>query len=505
MMDSQAAHERTGTKLARRTAVKALTTVVGAGVVLIGLVAVPATAGAATTHAVGAATLGANPSTHLRPGITPLVFPTFNHASPFAGPHLNYYGGRVLTSMNSIDVSYGSGTYLSTPANATLLSGFTSQYLGSGTMDWLSEYDTGSQSIGRGLSGGGITITPAVSRNGSNITDANIQTELAAQIGAGSLPAPTANTSYALFFRQGQTICDGTSCSLVAGGFCAYHGTMTLSGVTFTYQVMPDLTGVSGCGTGTSAQNTTAVLSHELVETITDPDVGFATVYGPPLAWYDPSNGEIGDICNGQHGTFVGTDGLTYTTQTQWSNVASSCVETRQTAPAFTSTSSVSFTKNVAGTFAVTATGLPFPTIGESGALPAGVSYSNGLLSGTPDPTSGGAYPITFTATNGIGAPVVQNFTLTVLGISVTTTSLTAGVRGVHYGQQLAATGGTLPYKWKKLAALPKGLKLNSSGLLSGTPSLKNAPGTYQISVQVTDATAKPHQVATATLSFALS
>ena len=499
-MDSQARRTHAGSDRARRTVVRAMATLFSGFVVLTGLMAVPATAQSATVP-----TLGVNPTTHLHPGTTPLVFPTFKHGSNLSGGStLTYYGGPVVSSLHSIDVSYGSTSYLT--GNAALITNFIGQYLGSGVMDWLSDYNTPTQSIGRGTSGGVVTINPSGANNGSKIHDSNIQAELAAQITAGNLPAPTANTSYALFFRLGQSICDSSgACSLVSGGFCAYHGTMAVGGVTFTYQVMPDLTGTNGCGSGSDAQNTTAVLSHELVETITDPDVGFATVLGPPLGWYNNTKGEIGDICNGLHGTFVGTDSVVYTSQTQWSNVTSSCIETRQVAPAFTSASSVSFAQGVASSFAVTASGLPFPTIGETGSLPAGVTYANGVLSGTPASGSNGAYPVTFTATNGVGSPAVQNFTLTVPGFDVTTTSLPAATRGTPYSVQLTAAGGATPYRWKKLTKLPKGMKLSSGGVLSGTPSLKNAPGPVTVSVRVTDATPKTHQVATATFTLSLN
>ena len=79
------------------------------------------------------------------------------------------------------------------------------------------------------------------------------------------------------------------------------------------------------------------------------------------------------------------------------------------------------------------------------------------------------------------------------------------GTRGHFFSYQLSAAGGLSPYKWKKLSALPKGLKLSSTGLLSGTPSTKIASGKYSISVRVTDATKKAHKVATATLTLNLS
>ena len=36
--------------------------------------------------------------------------------------------------------------------------------------------------------------------------------------------------------------------------------------------------------------------------------------------------GEIGDICNGQQGTTVGGDGVTYVIQLEFSNAANNCV-----------------------------------------------------------------------------------------------------------------------------------------------------------------------------------
>jgi hypothetical protein len=94
-------------------------------------------------------------------------------------------------------------------------------------------------------------------------------------------------------------------------------------------------------------------------------------------------------------------------------------------APAvFTSASSTTFTEGTSNTFTPTASGSPTPTITESGALPAGVSFTGGSLTGTP--TAGGTFPITFTATNGIESPAVQSFTLTVGAAQVAPTFTSA-------------------------------------------------------------------------------
>ena len=81
--------------------------------------------------------------------------------------------------------------------------------------------------------------------------------------------------------------------------------------------------------------------------------------------------------------------------------------------------------------------GYPVPTITTTSALPVGVTLTdnqNGTasLAGTPGPTAGGVYPITITATNGVGPPVNQALVLTVYEApeitSVASDTVAAGV-----------------------------------------------------------------------------
>jgi hypothetical protein len=94
-------------------------------------------------------------------------------------------------------------------------------------------------------------------------------------------------------------------------------------------------------------------------------------------------------------------------------------------APAITSANSTTFALNSFNSFPVTTTGNPTPSLNESGGLPNGVHFTDnhdgtGTLSGTPTVT--GIFNIMFTASNGVGSPATQNFTLTVSGASVTLT-----------------------------------------------------------------------------------
>lgn len=85
------------------------------------------------------------------------------------------------------------------------------------------------------------------------------------------------------------------------------------------------------------------------------------------------------------------------------------------TPPQFTSADSTTFTEGIVGSFAVTASGTPTPTITESGTLPSGITFSAGSLHGTPAVPSAGVYPITFGASNTALPDASQQFTLTVV------------------------------------------------------------------------------------------
>jgi hypothetical protein len=139
------------------------------------------------------------------------------------------------------------------------------------------------------------------------------------------------------------------------------------------------------------------------------------------------------------------------------------------------------------------------PAISASGTLPGGVTFSGGTLSGTP--TQAGTFQIGFVANNGINPQAVQFFTLTVMGLQITTGTLPAGRQHVAYSSTLGATNGTAPYHWKiKTGTLPAGLTLNpSTGTISGTPAFT---GRYTFTIQVKDSTSPTRQKATATFTL---
>jgi len=163
-------------------------------------------------------------------------------------------------------------------------------------------------------------------------------------------------------------------------------------------------------------------------------------------------------------------------------NATQSFTLTVHQAPAFTSVASTTFTVGTAGSFTVAASGNPAPTFSETGALPSGVTLSGaGLLSGTPAAGTGGTYAITITAANGT-TNATQNFTLTVdqaPGItSANNTTFTVGAAGSF----TVIASGFPTATFSETGALPSGVTLSSSGILSGTPGAGSG-GSYPITI----------------------
>jgi len=443
-----------------------------------------------------------------------------------AGAHLTYNGGRVVSSIQIIQVLWGSGNYLaqtSSTGTPSVASFFQDVFAGSTYDSWLdSEYNTvnnsfngtkTNQHISAGRFVRQVTITPSVTS--TTVDDSTIQSEISAQIAAGHLPAPSvdgqgnATSVYALFFPHGITITEGGSVSLSPGGFCAYHGSIAASGSTseFYYTVLPDLVGVSGCGAGNDFQNTTSVMSHELTETITDAEVGLAgNGSGPPLAWYDNTNGEIGDICTAQQGNLGPMNsGQTYTVQLEFSNAQSNCI-LPPARPIAATPSDFSLSANPSA-ITISAGGSGSTTISTSttsgasqavslsvSGAPAGVSATlspSSLTSGqsatlniaSAPSTAAGAYSLTvtgtapsgshatsvaLTVTGGTAGGGISNGgfeTGTVAGWSTSGASATVVNSGCQSGQYCAQLGSTSPTNGDSTITQTFTAPSNSSGI----------------------------------------
>jgi pre-peptidase len=341
--------------------------------------------------------------------------------------HLTYYGGPVIQNVRVTQIDWNSSV-----PNQTDYANFYTAVTQSEYFDWLNEYNTTSpaQSIGRGSYWGKYVD----SQTSTSVTDAQIQTAINNAINAGVVPAADNNQIYMVHFPSGVSITSsdgGQSC--VSGGFCAYHGTFQRGSQYVYYGVIPDMSGgcSTGCGTSTKLNNTTSVASHELIEAVTDAAVGLATTYGPPLAWYDQTNGEIGDICNGVQGTIASG----WTVQKEWSNQQNACIVSKATTTNdFSISMSPTSQTATAGGASVTYTVATGVTAGSAGTVSLSVSGApSGVTAtlGATSVTAGGSTTLTVTAGSSAAA---ATSTLTVTGTEGTKTHSASATLQVQSG-----------------------------------------------------------------------
>ena len=131
------------------------------------------------------------------------------------------------------------------------------------------------------------------------------------------------------------------------------------------------------------------------------------------------------------------------------------------------------------------------PTLGHlfAGTLPAGLSLSSsGTISGMPT-TAGGPTSAIFRVIDSTSAAVTKSLFITInTPLSIGTGSLPNGIVVVTYSQTLSVTDGSSPYTWSAVSGtLPAGLSLNSTGVISGTPTAAGGP--TSVTFQVTDST----------------
>lgn len=164
-------------------------------------------------------------------------------------------------------------------------------------------------------------------------------------------------------------------------------------------------------------------------------------------------------------------------------------------------------TASVGGGFTmkITSKANPVASLSESGALPDGLTFTdNGdgtaTIAGVPLPDSPGAYAITITATNPLGA-TSQTFTFNVDSPPVITSADSASAAtGTPFSFTVTAAGFPSP-SLKKTGTLPKGISWHAAtGTLSGTPAASST-GTYPISFSATNSSGTVSQTFTLTVT----
>ena len=231
-------------------------------------------------------------------------------------------------------------------------------------------------------------------------------------------------------------------------------------------------------------------------------------------------NASTGVISGTPSGTFVGTDNFTVTvtdSETPTAKTANANLSITITVAALSVTTTsgnlpVGIVNSVYAGATLQASGgiTPYSWAVTTGSLPAGLALnsSTGAITGTP--TASGTVNFTVTVTDSetpTAKTATANLSIVVNpAVSVTTTSLPAGVIGTGYSQTLQAAGGVSPYTWAVTAgSLPAGLSLNSSsGVISGTPTGPFV-GATNFTVTVTDSESPTKKSASANLSITIS
>jgi len=151
-------------------------------------------------------------------------------------------------------------------------------------------------------------------------------------------------------------------------------------------------------------------------------------------------------------------------------------------APAITSSNTLSLQSGVAGSLLITTSGYPQPTLSITGALPSGVDANpaTGLIAGTPTANASGNWPITITASNGVGNAAKQTLTIVVdQAAAVTSINNATFTAGAFNTFTMTATGFPAPTIIESnFSAQPSGLTFDNTGKVSGTPPL-TAIGKY--------------------------
>jgi hypothetical protein len=166
------------------------------------------------------------------------------------------------------------------------------------------------------------------------LTDSQLQAEIERVIAANHLPTGKPDI-YFLVMPSGLGSCldsSSTSCSLggKASGYCGYHSLTTNGKI--RYAVIPYNAVTGHCQSdnprpnGSTADPALSTMSHEQIETITDP-------FGD--AWIDASGNEIADLCITTFGPAIGGSGASawnedingghYYLQEAWSNASHAC------------------------------------------------------------------------------------------------------------------------------------------------------------------------------------
>jgi hypothetical protein len=145
--------------------------------------------------------------------------------------------------------------------------------------------------------------------------------------------------------------------------------------------------------------------------------------------------------------------------------------------PEFTSPDRTTFTKGVAKTFNIAASGAPAASLYFSGSLPSGIAFASTGPGTAQLQFSGagadGTYPFILVAQNAQGI-ISQNFQLTIGSVLQVTSPNKATFRSYEPGSFTITTSGSTPVHFELEVPLPSGMTLTNNG--DGTATIAGTP-----------------------------
>jgi hypothetical protein len=239
---------------------------------------------------------------------------------------LTYQGGEVITSLQSHDI------YVNCDASCFGYPGQFLNRLGKSDLIHVTDQYVGTTANHRYTVGEGGLITYPVTGVGP-LGPNDIITILYA---AASVFGTGYGNIYHIFFAPGIDVCDNSALTVCYSPdniptfyFCAFHGSVDFPDIGHTLLSVQPYANVPGCQVNQPSPNSAEtdsqanVISHELIEAITDPD---------GTAWwnaYDLVNygAEIGDECEQAYFIYPNTNigGHLYEIQPEYSNAVHGC------------------------------------------------------------------------------------------------------------------------------------------------------------------------------------
>ena len=210
------------------------------------------------------------------------------------GNGINYNGGPVMKgTVNAYIIWYGNwnSTGSNTAATKSAIEHFLGTIGGSAIELVNTTYGDNTGNVSGNVAFGGSTTNTST----KNLTDNGVQNVVAGALNSGALPRD-ANGVYFVLTSSGVNETSG-----FCTRYCGWHTRATLGGVDIKYSFVGNVDRCpSGCEIQATGPNSPAanvggidgmanVISHELEEAISDPDLN---------AWFDSSGQENADKCN---------------------------------------------------------------------------------------------------------------------------------------------------------------------------------------------------------------